>query len=159
MTTVMAADAVEVKLVEQEHRRIRDGLSTLEDAIAHGHQLTRGDAIDRVAKTLAWLRRDFIPHAAWEEAWLYPELDAIAQTPWATRAMRFEHEQIRNLATLLERDFLAAETRWTNEQAFRLVVAMTRLATLIAAHLAQEQWFVDPLLERAHLRQEKEKES
>jgi hypothetical protein len=66
--------------------------------------------------------------------------------------MRFEHEQIRELATLLERDFVAAETRWTKEEMFRLVVAMTRLATLVNAHLAQEQWFVGPLLDRGSIR-------
>ena len=151
MTTVVAGDAVEVQLIEQEHRRVREGLANLEEAIGHAHLLARPDAIDRVARTLAWLRRDLLPHAAWEEAWLYPRLDVIAQTPWATRAMRFEHEQIRELATTLERDFVAAESRWTNEQAFRLVVAMTRLATLISAHLSQEQWFIGPLLERAHV--------
>jgi hemerythrin-like domain-containing protein len=150
VTTAIAANDIEVQLVEQEHHRIHEGLSKLEDAIGRAHLLTRSTAIDSVVGTLTWLRRDVMPHAAWEEAWLYPRLDALAETPWATRAMRFEHEQIRELATLLERDFLAAEARWTNEQAFRLVVAMTRVATLISAHLAQEQWFIGPLLERDH---------
>jgi hypothetical protein len=150
VTTAIAANDIEVQLVEQEHHRIHEGLSKLEDAIGRAHLLTRSTAIDSVVGTLTWLRRDVMPHAAWEEAWLYPRLDALAETPWATRAMRFEHEQIRELATLLERDFLAAEARWTNEQAFRLVVAMTRLATLTSAHLAQEQWFIGPLLERDH---------
>ncbi|HET9851349.1 MAG TPA: hemerythrin domain-containing protein [Candidatus Limnocylindrales bacterium] len=147
MTTAIAADAVEVKLVEQEHRRIREGLANLEQALGDAHLLARPDAIAAAVRALAWLRRDVLPHAAWEEAWLYPQLDSIAGTPWATRAMRFEHEQIREVATLLERDFGAAEARWSNEQAFRLVIAMARLATLLSAHLAQEQWFVGPLLD------------
>ena len=147
MTTAIAADAVEVKLVEQEHRRIRDGLANLEQALGDAHLLARPDAIAAAVRALAWLRRDVLPHAAWEEAWLYPQLDSIAGTPWATRAMRFEHEQIREVAALLERDFGAAEARWSNEQAFRLVIAMARLATLLSAHLAQEQWFVGPLLD------------
>lgn len=147
MTTAIAADAVEVKLVEQEHRRIREGLANLEQALGDAHLLARPDAIAAAVRALAWLRRDVLPHAAWEEAWLYPQLDSIAGTPWATRAMRFEHEQIREVASLLERDFGAAEARWSNEQAFRLVIAMARLATLLSAHLAQEQWFVGPLLD------------
>lgn len=147
MTTAIAADAVEVKLVEQEHRRIREGLANLEQALGDAHLLARPDAIAAAVRALAWLRRDVLPHAAWEEAWLYPQLDSIAGTPWATRAMRFEHEQIREVAALLERDFGAAEARWSNEQAFRLVIAMARLATLLSAHLAQEQWFVGPLLD------------
>jgi len=147
VTTAIAADAVEVKLVEQEHRRIREGLANLEQALGDAHLLARPDAIAAAVRALAWLRRDVLPHAAWEEAWLYPQLDSIAGTPWATRAMRFEHEQIREVAALLERDFGAAEAHWSNEQAFRLVIAMARLATLLSAHLAQEQWFVGPLLD------------
>jgi hemerythrin-like domain-containing protein len=88
-----------------------------------------------------------LPHAAWEEAWLYPRLDTTAGTPWATRALRFEHEQIRELAAALETAFVAVEARWSPEAAFQLALAMARLETLISAHLAQEQWFVRPLLE------------
>jgi hemerythrin-like domain-containing protein len=152
VTTVTTADAVEVQLIEQEHRRVRAGLSSLDEAIARGHELGREDAIDRVVKTLAWLRRDLYPHAAWEEGWLYPQLDSIAGTPWATRALRFEHEQIRELATELERTFVAAEKHWTSVESLHLILAMTRLATLVSAHLAQEQWFVEPLLDRAAVR-------
>lgn len=148
METAIAADVIEIQLLEHEHRRIRDGLSNLQEGITSAHAMTRADAIDRVVKTLGWLRRDVLPHAAWEEAWLYPQLDAVAQTPWATRAMRFEHDQVRELATALEGEFMAAEAHWSPQEAFRLVVAMTRLETLISAHLAQEQWFVRPLLER-----------
>ena len=148
MTVAIAADAIEVDLLEQEHRRIHAGLSTLREGIAAAHELTRASAIDRVVRTLSWLRRDVLPHAAWEEAWLYPHLDANAATPWATRGLRFEHEQIREMAKALEAEFVAAEARWNSEQAFRLVVSMTRLETLVSAHLAQEHWFVGPLLER-----------
>lgn len=147
MLTETAADVIETKFLEQEHRRIRDGIAVVQEVLGHAHTMTRPDAIDGVVRTLAWLRRDLLPHAAWEEAWLYPRLDAVARTPWATRVLRFEHEQIRDTAAALEREFLAAESRWTNEQACRLVAALTRLETLVSAHLAQEQWFVSPLLD------------
>jgi hemerythrin-like domain-containing protein len=149
MTIAIAADAIEVDLLEHEHRRIRDGLASLQEGIAAAHNLTRSGSVDRAVRTLGWLRRDVLPHAAWEEAWLFPHLDSIAGTPWATRALRLEHDQIRELATALEAEFAAAEARWTAEEAYRLVVAMTRLEAVVSAHLAQEQWFVRPLLERA----------
>ena len=148
MTTAMAADVIEVQLLEHEHQRIRDGLANLQDAIAGAHACSRVEAIDGVVRTLSWLRRELLPHAAWEEAWLYPHLDTVAGTPWATRALRLEHEQIREVAAALEQAFVAAEARWSTEQAYRLVVALTRLESLISAHLAQEQWFVRPLLDR-----------
>jgi hemerythrin-like domain-containing protein len=147
VTTSFSADVIEGQFVEHEHRRLRAGLANLRDAIAEAHRLTRSEAVDRVVQTLSWLRRDVLPHAAWEEAWLYPHLDAQAETAWATRALRFEHEQIREVAADLEVEFQAIEDRWTVDGTFRVVVALTRLEALISAHLAQEERFVLPLLE------------
>jgi iron-sulfur cluster repair protein YtfE (RIC family) len=148
MMTTVTADAIEGQLLEHEHRRLRAGLGNLDEAISSAHRMTRTDASDRVLRTLAWLRRDVLPHAIWEEAWLYPHLDKTAGTAWATRALRFEHDQIREVAAALEAEFQAAHDHWGAELAFRLTVALTRLQTLVTAHLAQEERFVLPLLER-----------
>ena len=147
MTAVITPEAIEGQMLDQEHRQIRAGLSNLQEAIGRAHAMSRSDAIDRVVRPLAWLRRDLLPHAAWEEAWLYPHLDTAAGTPWATQALRFQHEQIKELGTALEREFASAEVRWSAEEAFQLTIALTRLEALISSHLAQEQWFVGPLLE------------
>ena len=149
MTTQTSADVIERRFVEQEHRRLRAGLGNLQDAIGSGYRLTQSEAMDRVVRTLGWLRRDVLPHAAWEEAWLYSRVDVEAGTPWATRALRFEHEQIREIATALENEFQVAHDHWTGEEACRLIVALTRLETLVAAHLAQEERMVVPLLDGA----------
>lgn len=149
MATEISADVIERRFVDQEHRRLRAGLANLQDAIAGAHRLTQSAATDSVVRTLAWLRRDVLPHAAWEEAWLYSHVDTEAGTPWATRALRFEHEQIREVATALENEFQADHEHWTSERAFRVVVALTRLETLVSAHLAQEERMVVPLLERS----------
>jgi hemerythrin-like domain-containing protein len=153
MAIAIGADVIEGQFLEHEHRRLRTGLARLQDSIDEAHRLTRSAVADRVVSTLAWLRRDVLPHAAWEEAWLYPHLDQTAGTPWATRALRFEHEQIREVATTLESVFQALEDHWGAELSFELVVALTRLETLVSAHLSQEEWFVRPLLdagERSH---------
>jgi hypothetical protein len=147
MSTALSPEIIEGQLLDHEHQVLRTGISNLQDAIGQAHAMSRSDAIDRVVRTLAWLRRDVLPHAAWEEAWLYPHLDAAAGTPWATQALRFQHEQIREVAAALEREFSSAEVRWTAEEAFQLAIALTRLEALLSAHLAQEQWFVGPLLE------------
>jgi len=144
VTMTSSADRIEGQLLEHEHRRVRAGLANLRDAIADAHRLSRSEATDRLAQTLGWLRRDLLPHATWEEAWLYPHLDATAGTPWATRALRFEHEQIREVARTLETEFQAVEDHWSVELAFRVAVALTRLETLVSAHLAQEEWFMPP---------------
>jgi len=147
MTTTHSGDVIEAQLVEHEHRRLRAGLGILRGTIAGAHRLTRSAASDGVVRTLSWLRRDVLPHAAWEEAWLYPHLDEAAGTPWATRALRFEHEQIREVAATLEQEFEAVREHWSAELAFGLAIALTRLETLVSAHLAQEERFVHPLLE------------
>jgi hypothetical protein len=147
MTTLMSPEAIEGQLLDQEHRQMRAGLSSLQEAIGRSHAMSRSDAIDRAARTLAWLRREVLPHMAWEEAWLYPHLDTAAGTPWATQALRFQHEQIKEVATALEREFASAEIRWSAEGALQLTVALTRLEALISAHLSEEEWFVGPLLE------------
>ena len=143
----MSPEAIEGQLLDHEHRQIRAGLSSLQEAIGGSHAMSRSDAIDRVVRTLAWLRREVLPHTAWEEAWLYPHLDTAAGTPWATQALRFQHQQIKEVATALEREFASAEVRWSAEAALQLTVALARLEALISSHLAQEQWFVGPLLE------------
>ena len=147
MTVSISTDRIEGRFLEGEHRRIRAGLANLRDTLDEASRLTRSETIDGVVRTLAWLRRDVLPHAAWEEAWLYPHLDGEAGTPWATRALRFEHEQIREVASELESAFEAVEEQWTSAHAFRVVIALARLEALFAAHLAQEERFIVPLLE------------
>jgi hemerythrin-like domain-containing protein len=147
VTIEASAVAIERRFVDDEHHRMHAGLAGLQQAIIDAHRLSRSDAIDRVARTLGWLRREVLPHAAWEEAWLYPHVDAAAGTAWATRALRFEHDQIRDVAAALENQFQLAEEHWTNEHAFGIVVALTRLETLLAAHLNQEERLLLPLLE------------
>ena len=146
MTIQTSADIIERRFVEEEHRRLRTGLANLEEAILSAHRQTQSEAMGAVVRALHWLRRDVLPHAAWEEAWLYSHIDTQAGTPWATRALRFQHEQIREVATALENEFQLAHEHWTGEQSLRLVVALTRLETLLAAHLAQEERMVVPLL-------------
>lgn len=149
MTTMLSPEVIEGQLLDHEHLALRAGISKLQETVGRAHAMSRTDAIDGVARTLAWLRREVLPHAAWEEAWLYPHLDTAAGTPWATQALRYQHEQIREVAAALEREFTAAELAWTAQKAYQLAIALTRLETLLSAHLAQEQWFVGPLLEMA----------
>lgn len=147
MTAAVAADQIEGQFLAEEHRRLREGLAALQDSIAACHRLTRPEVMDRAARTLAWLRRDVLAHASWEDAWLYPRLDHQADTAWATRALSLQHEQIRELAIQLEKAFEAAHERWSSEVAYNVATAMARLDALISSHLAQEERFVPSLLE------------
>lgn len=147
--TAVAADLIEGRILAEEHRRIRDGLAALQDSIAACHRLTRPEVMDHTARTLAWLRRDVLAHASWEDAWLYPRLDHQAETAWATRALSMQHEQIRELAIELEKAFESAHERWSSDIAFSVATAMARLEALISSHLAQEERFIPSLLDSA----------
>lgn len=147
MTATTGANVIEARIVEREHLAVRAGLAILEGAIDDAHRLTRHELADRVARTTSWLHREVLPHAAWEEAWLYPHADQATGSPWTTRGLRFQHEQIRELATALERASVVAHEHWTPEIVYGLVAAMARLDALLSAHLAQEELSVLPLLE------------
>lgn len=152
MGSLTTADTVEERIIERDHQTLRAGLSSLEGTIEDAHRLTRGELAERIARATAWMHRDFMPHAAWEEAWLYARLDHATGSPWTTRALRFQHEQIRELATALEAVSVIAHEHWTSEVVYRVIAAMARLDALISAHLAQEELFVLPLLDEQAVR-------
>lgn len=147
MGSLYAADLIEGRILEREHASIRVGLSTIKGAIEDAHRLTSVELAQRVARTTAWMHRTFLPHAAWEEAWLYARVDHETGSPWTTRGLRVQHDQIRELARALETSSTVAHDRWTREIEFELVAAMARLDALLTAHLAGEEMFVLPLLD------------
>jgi len=147
MSHVTTADLVEGRFVQEEHQRLRAGLAGLEQTIDDAHRLSRPELSDRIHRILQWVRRDVLPHAAWEDAWLYPQLDRGAGTPWATRVLRFEHAQINECAGHLEDAAQALRERWSMELAFRVVSCISRLDALVSAHVAQEERFIQPLLD------------
>ena len=145
--TATIGNVVEGRIVEREHQALRAGIALLQGAIDDAPRLTRLELAARVARTTSWLHREVLPHAAWEEAWLYPHADQATGSPWTTRGLRFQHEQIRELAASLERASVVAHAHWTPEILYGLVAAMARLDALLCAHLAQEELSVLPLLE------------
>jgi iron-sulfur cluster repair protein YtfE (RIC family) len=149
MGRLTAAAVVEERIIAREHEALRVGLSTLAGAVEDAFRLTRVELADRVARSTAWLHREFLPHAAWEEAWLYAHLDRETGSPWTTRVLRVQHEQIRELAAALETASTLAHQRWTREIEFGLVAAMARLDALLSAHLIQEELISLPLLDQS----------
>lgn len=146
MSHVPNADLVEGRFVEHEHQRLRTGLSIVAETIGEAHRLGRPELADRLHRCIEWIRRDVLPHAAWEDAWLYPQLDRDAGTPWATRVLQFEHSQIAEAAARLEADAAVLRDHWGTEAGFRIVADLARLEALLTAHVVQEQRFVLPLL-------------
>ncbi len=73
--------AGESRFEAQEHRDLALGLSHIDDTIGRASELGSEGLWARLHDTLRWLDRDVRAHMAWEDRWLYPQIDEIAGTP------------------------------------------------------------------------------
>ena len=115
-------------------------------ACAHGPPATpdlRGDVLG----VLQWLDAVLEPHIAWEEGWLYPEVDRRVGTPWATRAARFDHGQVRDLAARIRSDREALGTSPELDRHAELRCHLFGLEAMLRAHIEREERFLMPLLD------------
>ena len=99
-----------------------------------------------IRRVLQWVDADLKPHMTWEESWLFPQIDARAGSPWATRLVRFDHRQIAAQAERLHGHCRDGQPVPSND-----VVALTNdlsgLEALLRANLEREERFLLPLLE------------
>jgi iron-sulfur cluster repair protein YtfE (RIC family) len=148
MSNTVAAQAI-WSFAEHEHRALVRGLNEIHDlACGIGTWLRPTDSV-RLLGILEWLERELEPHVAWEEAWLYPTLDARTGTPWTTRAARFDHTQIRTMAAQLRNDQHLLHQEVTPEALAELRCHLFGLEALLRAHLEREERFLMPLLTEA----------
>ena len=103
-----------------------------------------------------WLDHVLEPHIAWEETWLYPQIDTRTGTPWATRAARFDHQQIREMASRLRADQILLNGHPSGDQHADCRCHLFGLEALLRAHIEREERYLIPLLgddEPAHPRE------
>ena len=137
----------EGRFAAQEHRQLAAGLAQIGEIIERSSDLTSPELWAGLHRALGWLERELKPHLTWEDTWLYPQLDKLAGTPWATKLLHFEHRQIEALVAALESDserWLHRSTPRTNAE---LVAHLSAIRALIAAHIEREERFLLPLLE------------
>jgi iron-sulfur cluster repair protein YtfE (RIC family) len=145
MATRASATSAVWAFAEHEHRDLERGINRIHDVACEiGHRPTPELSVD-VLSVLDWLERTLEPHFAWEEGWLYPAIDGRTGTPWATRASRFDHQQIRQMADGLRSDQarLASRAPGDNEQTR---CHLFGLEALVRAHVEREERFLMPLL-------------
>lgn len=99
-----------------------------------------------IRKVLQWVDDDVKPHMTWEESWLFPQIDAHAGTPWATRIVRFDHQQIAAQAERLHAQ-CAYGSHFSPYDTVSLVADLSRLEALLRANVEREERFLLPLLE------------
>lgn len=132
---------------EHEHRELTPGIDRIHDVAHVVGTIPDPDLSIALLDVLDWIDTVLEPHAAREDAWLYPEIDGRAGTPWATKLIRFEHHQILEAARKLEadREFLHHEP--SHERAVELRGHLFALEALLRAHIEREDRFLIPLLE------------
>lgn len=145
--TTQTSVAGEGLFAAREHRDLAGGLAYVGETIERSREFTSAELWARLHHTIGWLEHELKPHMAWETALLYPELDAIAGTPWATRLPRFEHRQIEAAIAGLGAD----SARWLGHSTphidAEVVADLSAIRALIAAHIEREDRFLLPLLE------------
>ena len=135
---------------EHEHRDLVRGINRIHDVACEiGRWPTRELSV-HILDILRWLDDTLVPHIAWEETWLYPEIDARLGTPWATRAARFDHQQLRELANRLRTDQHLLSGGVAGDQGPETRCHMFGLEALLRAHIEREERFLIPLLDDDH---------
>lgn len=147
----MATEAAGTRAVwafaEHEHLDLVRGINRIHDVACEiGRRPTPELSVD-VLGVLQWLTSSLEPHIAWEEAWLYPEIDARTGTPWATRAARFDHLQLRAMAAKLRADQQGLGGHPSGDLHAETRCHLFGLEALLRAHIEREERFLIPLLD------------
>jgi iron-sulfur cluster repair protein YtfE (RIC family) len=145
MTSNRNRDPAVWAFAEHEHRDLARGINRIHDVACEVGQRATPELSVHLLEVLEWLDSTLAPHIAWEEAWLYPEIDARIGTPWATRAARFDHLQIREMATYLRADHDLLRGAQGGDKA-ETRCHLFSLEALVRAHLEREERFLIPLL-------------
>jgi hypothetical protein len=70
---------------EHEHRDLARGINHIHEVACEIGHTSTPDLSVSLLHILRWLDNSLAPHVAWEEAWLYPEIDRRLGTPWPWR--------------------------------------------------------------------------
>jgi hypothetical protein len=95
-----------------EHRALRPQRAELANAAASVWGWDATQASDRLRKIVAFLQYHLVPHAAAEEAVLYPAIEAAMGAPGATATMQADHIEIMARSERLAATVDAAAERW-----------------------------------------------
>jgi hemerythrin-like domain-containing protein len=148
MTDLLTVTNADHAFVEHEHSELAAGIERLHELGSRVGSVTPQDLADGLLHVLDWFDRVFVPHAVWEEHTLYDRIDARAGTVWTTKLMRFEHFQIRRLATDLATDRQRLLAMPTHDLLTELRSDVFGMEALIRAHVEREEAFLFPLLVR-----------
>ena len=134
---------------EHEHRDLVRGINRIHDVACHVGAVSRTELSVQLIDVLHWFDSTLEPHIAWEEAWLYPEIDTRTGSPWATRAARFDHRQLRAVLAEVRADQASLHNVEMGEHHSETRCHLFSLVALVRAHIEREERFLMPILGEA----------
>ncbi len=149
MAEFRGSTTAEHQFAEHEHRDLAPGIDRIHAVARTVGSIRPADRSSAVRGVIEWVETVLRPHAAWEDAWLYPEIVGRAGSPWATKLMTFEHQQIFELARRLEADRDLLRRELGRDEILDVQGSLFALEALLRAHIEREERFLIPLLEAA----------
>ena len=140
-----AASAVSA-FAEHEHLELRRGVERIHEIACGAEEHLAEGLAHRLLWVMGWLDASLEPHLAWEEAWLYAEVEARTGTKWTTQAARFDHRRIREAAGVARDDWAALVGRRPGRPVAEVRCHLFSLVALLRAHLDREDQLILPLL-------------
>jgi iron-sulfur cluster repair protein YtfE (RIC family) len=145
-TAIDGQEAVHA-FVKHEHDELAAGIDRMHEVACDLTTLPASEVLVRVGNVLRWVDETLRPHMAWEETWLFPQIDERARTPWATRLVRFDHRQISRQAERVGTHRLDVRHGPAARAAGELRCDLLALEALVRANLEREERFLLPILE------------
>jgi hemerythrin-like domain-containing protein len=148
MEMVEMADAVgaEFTFAKHEHMELRLGVDEIHETATVLGWTSNPQAGKRIGRVRNWIQTVLVPHIAWEDAVVYPEIERITNTDWSVKQARYEHFQIERAASKLTHDIELLRGAVTHEQACEIRAHLIGLETLLRAHIEREELFLLPVL-------------
>ena len=150
MSATQAFEAIRA-FGEHEHRDLAWGLGRIHEAGSSIGTGTHVETRHAIRDIVAWAAMTLEPHIAWEEAWLYPQIELLTRTPWSTRAARFDHRQIAAFVARLRVGEATAAHALTPATANELRCDLFGLEALLRAHIDREEQLLLPVLDDTDL--------
>jgi iron-sulfur cluster repair protein YtfE (RIC family) len=136
----------EFTFAKQEHREFRAGVDEIHTVADSIGSRAPADSLAALWRVRNWFNTVVDPHAAWEDTVLYPEIDRLTHTEWATKLMRYEHLQIEQAAEKLDADLELMKGPMTHDQVCEIRGHLLSLESMLRAHMEREEKFLLPLL-------------
>jgi hypothetical protein len=137
----------ELSFAKHEHAELRAGIDEIHEAAGVLGWTSNEQAAVSIGRVRNWVQAVLVPHAAWEDAVIYPEIERRTHTDWSVKLARYEHYQIERAAGCLGADIETLRGPVTHQEACEIRAHLIALETLIRAHMEREELFLLPAID------------